>query len=70
MRIVAAFLALVFASTAWGESPLVNELRVTAVSYHENPSRIDTLRSNLTSAVKNDHDVDTLLALAHICFIW
>src|SRR5262249_10200867 len=56
-------------STPCGESPLVNELRVTFVSYHENPSRIDTLRSNLTAAVKNDHDVETLLALAHICFV-
>jgi tetratricopeptide (TPR) repeat protein len=70
MHVVLAVLTLVFASTAWAESPLVSELRVTAVSYHENLSRIDTLRSNLTSAVKNDHDVDTLLALAHICFIW
>jgi len=68
--VIAIVLALVVASTACGESPLVNELRVTVVSYHENPSRIDTLRSNLTAAVKNDHDVETLLALAHICFVW
>ena len=70
MHVVTAILTLAFASMAWAESPLVSELRVTAVSYHENPARIDTLRSNLSNAVKNDPDVDTLLALAHICFIW
>ncbi len=66
-----AVVALVFATAASAESPLVSELRITAVSYHENPGRIDALRSSLAhAAVKTDPDVDTLLALAHICFIW
>jgi tetratricopeptide (TPR) repeat protein len=70
MRVLTAILALALASAAWAESPLVSELRVTAARYHEDPGRIDTLRANLTDAVKTDQDVDTLLALAHICFIW
>ena len=70
MPVLTAILALVLTSAASAESPLVSELRITAVSYHEDPGRIDTLRSSLTSAAKTDTDVDTLLALAHICFIW
>jgi len=70
MRVLAAVLALALAPPAWAESPLVDELRVAVVSYHQNPGRIDTLRANLTDAAKADPDVDTLLALAHVCFIW
>ncbi len=70
MRILAAILTLLIASTAWAESPLVGEVRASAARYHENPGRVDTLRAGLTEAVKTDPDVDTLVALAHICFIW
>ena len=57
-------------SPAWAESPLVTAVRRSMASYHENPSRLDGLRADLAAAVKTDPSVDTLVALAHICFVW
>ncbi len=68
--LVAALLALVLPLSAAARSPLVDEVRASATHYHENPARIDTLRASLTEAVKTDPDVDNLIALAEVCFIW
>jgi tetratricopeptide (TPR) repeat protein len=57
-------------STAWAESPLVTEVRVSAARYHENPGRLDTLRAGLVAAARTDPSVNTLVALADICFVW
>ena len=65
-----AVLALMVATTAWAQSPLVDELRVSAAHYHENPSRLDVLRAGLTEAARTDPSVDNLIALAHVCFVW
>ena len=70
MPILTVVLALVMVSFAWAEPPLVTAVRASMASYHENPGRLDTLRADLAAAVKADPSVDTLVALAHICFVW
>lgn len=65
-----ALLALLLPPTAAARSPLVDEVRASAARYHEDPGRIDTFRAGLTEAVKADPDVDDLIALAQVCFIW
>ncbi|PYO19846.1 MAG: hypothetical protein DMD88_14010 [Candidatus Rokuibacteriota bacterium] len=57
-------------AAAWAQSPLVAELEVVATRYHENPARLDALREGLEQAARTDPDVDTLIALARVCFIW
>jgi tetratricopeptide (TPR) repeat protein len=67
---VALLCLLLLVPTAAARSPLVDEVRASAARYHENPARIDTFRAGLTDAVKTDPDVENLIALAEICFIW
>jgi len=57
-------------AAAWAQSPLVAELEVVATRYHENPARLDALREGLEQAARTYPDVDTLIALARVCFIW
>ncbi len=71
MRRLLATLALVGAAgTPWGDSSLVAELEVVATRYHENPARLDAVRESLERAVDASPQVDTLVALARVCFIW
>jgi tetratricopeptide (TPR) repeat protein len=70
VSIVLTLLTLVMVSTAWAESPLVMQVRASTATYHENPARLDTLRAALTDAARTDPSIDSLLALAHICFSW
>ncbi len=51
-------------------SHLAEEVRTFATRYHERLARIDTIRQELEQATKNDGDVESLLALAQVCFIW
>ena len=57
------------AGAAWGESSLTTELEAVATRYHENPARLDTVRETLEQAAGAKPEVDTLVALAHVCFI-
>jgi hypothetical protein len=66
----ALVLVLITTSTAVGQSSLVADLRDWATRYHEDPSRLDTLRAGLSDAVRTDSHVDTLIALAQVCFLW
>jgi tetratricopeptide (TPR) repeat protein len=68
--ILTVILLLVMVSVAWAESPLVMEVRASAATYHQNPAHLDTLRSALTDVAKANPSADSLLALAHICFVW
>jgi tetratricopeptide (TPR) repeat protein len=58
------------AGAAWGESSLTTELEAVATRYHENPARLDTVRETLEQAAGAKPEVDTLVVLAHVCFIW
>ena len=55
---------------AWGQSPLAAEIRALASRYHEDPARIDTLRAAMTRAAESDPQVENLLALAQIVFLY
>ena len=71
MRVaVASVLLLTLVTGAGAQSPLAAQIRAWAVRYHEDPSSIDRMRVELTRAVRTDPSVDTLLALAEVCFIW
>ena len=66
MRAVVIGMALVtmVTATAWAASPLVAELQAFSTRYHENPKKIDQLKTALEKAAESDQDSDTLLALA------
>jgi len=71
MRALPAVLLMVAAALpAWAQSPLAAELRVWATRYHENPQKIDELRTALELAAQTGGDLDTLLALSQACFIY
>lgn len=70
MAIVTVILMLAMVSTARAESPLVMEARASAATYDRNPAQLDTLRAALTETARTDPSLDSLLALAHICFSW
>jgi tetratricopeptide (TPR) repeat protein len=71
MRAGAAILLLLWtAAAAWAQSPLAAEVRALASRYHEDPTRIDALRAALAQAVRTDSQVDNLLALAQIAFLY
>ena len=57
-------------ATSWAQSPLVAELRTLTTTYHKDPARLDQVREGLERAVATDGDVENLLALAEVCFIW
>jgi tetratricopeptide (TPR) repeat protein len=56
--------------TSWAQSPFVAELRTLATTYHKDPARLDQVREGLERAIATDGDVENLLALAEVCFIW
>jgi tetratricopeptide (TPR) repeat protein len=71
MRLLLAVALLLTAlASAWAQSPLAAQVRAWSTRYHEDPARIDTMRADLTAAVGADPHVDTLIALAQVCFIW
>lgn len=71
MRALLAGLALLAAAgMAWAGSPLVGELKALSTRYHEDPKKVDQLKAALEKAAETDPDVDTLLALAQVCFIY
>jgi tetratricopeptide (TPR) repeat protein len=79
MRTLAAALIIALAAAAASaqsppqprvQSALVTEVNAWQTRYHENPARIDQMRVALAEAAKTDPQVDTLIALAKVCFIF
>jgi len=72
MRALLTALALLaVVGTAWAGSPLVRELQALSTRYNENPEKIDELKAALEKAGESQAaDVDTLLALAQVCFMY
>jgi tetratricopeptide (TPR) repeat protein len=71
MRAAAAIAMLLSAAgAASAQSPLAAEVRALADRYHESPARIDTLRPAMAQAAQADPQVDNLLALAQIAFLY
>ena len=69
-RFVGMLLVLLSLTPSWARSPLVAEVRTFASRYHENLTRLDTIREELEQVIRTDPRVDELVALAQICFIW
>ena len=68
--LLAALVLLTSTVQAAAQSPLVAELRRVSVRYHEDPTRLDTLRAGLEQAAAADGRPEHLVALAQIEFIW
>ncbi len=69
-RFVSMLLLLLAGTPSWARSPLATEVGTFSTRYHERLSRIDTIREELERATQNDGDIDDLVALAQVCFIW
>jgi tetratricopeptide (TPR) repeat protein len=65
-----ALLVLGAAPAALAQSPLVGELNRFSVRYHEDPARLDTLREGLERAAAADPQVENLVAVAVISYMW
>jgi predicted Zn-dependent protease len=65
-------LALASLTEAAPKSPAVDELAVWFTRYHDDPSRLDSLRERLerAAAEATESDEETLLALAQVSFLW
>jgi tetratricopeptide (TPR) repeat protein len=79
MQVLAAALVIALAATtALAQSPppprvpsaLVAEVNAWQARYHEKPARIDQMRVALAEAAKTAPQVETLIALAKVCFIF
>ncbi len=69
-RILLGVASLVLApSTALGQSP-VESARVLVARYHEDPGRIDRARDLLEAALARDRQVDTMVMLAYVHFLY
>src|SRR5438105_9855801 len=70
MLIALTAVLLVVATAAWAQSPVALQVRSWATRYHEDLPRIDRARAELGEIVKTDPQLDNLVALAQVCFIW
>jgi tetratricopeptide (TPR) repeat protein len=68
--LLVSLLVLLRGAPSWAGSPLVEEVRAFSHRYHENLPRLDAIREELEQAVKTEPDVDSLIALAQVCFVW
>ena len=68
--IAGALMVIAGAGLAHARSPLVGQLNTAATRYHEDPTRLDTLREGLEHAVRDDPDAATFTALSRVCFLW
>jgi tetratricopeptide (TPR) repeat protein len=70
IRLLLGISVLLAGTPSWARSPLAAEVGAFSTRYHERLSRIDTIREELERATDGDGDVDDLIALAQVCFIW
>jgi tetratricopeptide (TPR) repeat protein len=68
--LLAALLLAGLPAGAWAESPVAAQVRSWANRYNEDLPRIDRARSDLAAVVKGQPQVEDLIALAHVCFLW
>lgn len=69
-RVLLVVASLVLApSTALGQSP-VESARALVARYHEDPSQIDRARDLLEAALARDRQVDTMVMLAYVHFLY
>ena len=69
-RALLLILVISGATVCEARSPLVGQLNVVATRYHEDPARLDALRTGLEQAVRDDPDAANFTALSRVSFIW
>lgn len=57
-------------ATARAQAPLAVEVERLATSYHDNPTRLDTILRDLEQIITTDAHAEDLAALARVCYIW
>jgi len=67
--VITTLLVLLPLIPSWAQSRFVAELRTFSTRYHEDPSRLDTVRDGLEQAVKINPHVEDLVTLAQVYFI-
>ncbi|HEU5321350.1 MAG TPA: hypothetical protein VFX28_11130, partial [Methylomirabilota bacterium] len=67
-RLLAALLLLAF-GVASAQTP-GEAARALVARYHEDPAAIDRARALLEGALQRDRQVDTLIALSYVHFLW
>jgi hypothetical protein len=55
---------------AVAQPPLAALAKTLAFRYHEDPSRLDRMREDLEKAIQTDSQVDNLIALSWMSFLW
>jgi len=69
--IVITFVALIIMTrAAWAKSPLAAELDVVGRQYHKDLAALDRLHDGLVQAAAADPDIDNLVALGRVAFLW
>jgi tetratricopeptide (TPR) repeat protein len=68
-RLAATVVVLLVATTALADTP-VEAARALVARYHEDPAAIDRARDLLESALAKDRQVDTMIMLAYVQFLW
>src|SRR5262250_690771 len=69
LPLLLAATVLVAAATAWAQTP-VEAARALVARYHEDPAAIDRARDLLESALAKDRQVDTMVMLAYVHYLW
>jgi tetratricopeptide (TPR) repeat protein len=68
-RLVATALVLLVTATAAADTP-VEAARALVARYHEDPAAIDRARDLLENALAKDRQVDTMVMLAYVHYLW
>src|SRR5262245_18886957 len=68
-RLLAAAIVLLVSATAAAETP-VEAARALVARYHEDPAAIDRARDLLEGALAKDRQVDSLVMLSYVQFLW
>lgn len=66
---VAVLVSLAVAGAAAGETP-VEAARALVARYHEDPAAVDRARDLLEAAVARERQVETLIMLSYVHFLW
>ena len=68
-RLALAILLLAIPAAAWAQTP-VETARALVARYHEDPAAIDRARDLLEAALTRDSQVETMVMLSYVSFLW
>ncbi|MEX2148112.1 MAG: tetratricopeptide repeat protein [Candidatus Rokuibacteriota bacterium] len=70
VRLVAALLVTLLSPAVAGAQPAVDSARALVARYHEDPVAIDRARDALEAALQRDRQVDTMVMLSYVHFLY